>query len=53
MTEDNKKLCGEMIGIANVYKNSSEVLSIGNELIKLFAQSKILCRDNYYASRIC
>lgn len=40
MTEDNKKLCGDMIGIANVYKNSSEVLSIGNELIKFFSQKQ-------------
>ena len=38
MTEENKKLCGDMIGIANVYKNSSEVLNAGNELIKLLAQ---------------
>lgn len=38
MTEGHKKLCGDMLGIANTYKNSSEVLSIGNEIIKLFSQ---------------
>lgn len=38
MTEENKKLCGDMVGIANAYKNSSEVLSIGNEMIKYFAK---------------
>lgn len=38
MTEENKKLCGEMVGIANVYKNSSEVLNIGNIITKLLAE---------------
>ena len=38
MTEDNKKLCGDMVGIANTYKNSSEVLNIGNLIIKLLAE---------------
>lgn len=40
MTEENKKLCSDMIGIANVYKNSSEVLNAGNELIKHLAQKQ-------------
>ena len=59
MTEDNKKLCGDMIGIANVYKNSSEVLNIGNELIKQFAQKQNILHngkplefDHVFISRI-
>lgn len=59
MTEENKKLCGDMIGIANVYKNSSEVLSIGNEIIKSLAlqqnkmhNGKLLEFDHIIISRI-
>jgi hypothetical protein len=38
MTDENQKLCGEMVGIANVYKNSSEVLNIGNIITKLLGE---------------
>ena len=38
MTEENKELCGKMVGIANAYKDSSEIMSIANDLIKLLAE---------------
>lgn len=38
MTAENKKKIGDMVGIANTYKNSSEVLNIGNLITKLFAE---------------
>ena len=40
MTDENKKLCGSMVGIANVYKDSSEVLGMGNQLIKMLADKQ-------------
>ena len=40
MTEENKKRCGNMVSIANAYKDSSEVLDIGNQLIKMFAEKQ-------------
>lgn len=40
MSEENKKLLESMVGIANVYKNSSELLNVSNEMIKLFAQKQ-------------
>ena len=42
MTEDNKKLLENMVGIANVYKNSSEVLNMGNLITKLLAERQKL-----------
>lgn len=38
MTAENKKKIGDMVGIANTYKNSSEVLNIGNLITKLLAE---------------
>lgn len=40
MTEENKQLCGNMVGIANVYKDSSEVMGIGNQMIKMLAEKQ-------------
>lgn len=40
MTAENKKLLGDMVGIANTYKNSSEVLNIGNLITKLLAEQQ-------------
>jgi len=40
MKAENKKLCGNMVGIANTYKDSSEVLDIGNKLIKMLAEKQ-------------
>lgn len=46
MTEENKELMGMMVGIANVYKDSSEVMATGNMLIKLLAERQnILFQD--------
>ena len=38
MTQENKELMGKMVGIANAYKDSSEVMATGNMLIKLLAE---------------
>ena len=38
MTEENKIKMGSMVGIANAYKDSSEVMATGNMLIKLLAE---------------
>ena len=38
MTQENEELMGKMVGIANAYKDSSEVMSTGNMLIKLLAE---------------
>ena len=37
MTEENKRLCGNMVSIANAYKNSAEMMNIGNQLTQYFA----------------
>lgn len=40
MTEENKKLCAEMVGMANVYKNSTEVMNVGNILLKVLGRKQ-------------
>ena len=37
MTQENKTLFDSMVGIANAYKNSAELMKIGNLLTKFFA----------------
>lgn len=37
MTNDNKVLCNKMVGIANTYKNSAELLNVANQIITLRA----------------
>lgn len=38
MTEENKRRCAEMVGMANVYKNSTEVMKTGNIILKLLGK---------------
>lgn len=37
MTKENETLLGNMVAIANAYKNSAEIMNIGNQLTKLLA----------------
>ena len=47
MTQENKKKCAEMVGMANVYKSSSEVMNIGNILLKLLGKKQnIIVNDH-------
>ena len=46
MTEDNRKLFGNMVGIANAYKNSAEMMNIGNQLTKYFASRQSITHPN-------
>ena len=45
MTAGNIKIFSEMVGMANVYKNSSEVMHIGNILLKLFGKNQNIIVD--------
>jgi hypothetical protein len=42
MTTENKNLCDEMVAMAGVYKNSSEVMNVGNIILKWLGKKQNL-----------
>ena len=46
MTPDNKKLFAGMVGIANTYKNSTELLEVVNDMVSRLAANQGVKRPN-------